>query len=342
MSEVYPETNGISEGISAEVLDGHEPVAETEEQYKLRMYLAWEAEEKARQAHELEEYFKFIDRCREQEQAVRDRYAKNPGHTKRELPAWDRDDIGEDERFRARLEYDLEKFTQEGKEFSPAALAVTSSFEAAEFFDRVKCEYLGHSDNLGWFKEMSPDHNESPFDIQFKYDVGVLNAYTASGNILHIRETRDPEAKTREQRQLVLGMNVLTREITRYYAEDYSTIIPANTGPLRFDEMITLQPRKLSGLSGGLELDPKNTFAPRYQKVIDDASRQNLAKILYSDKGTRHFKAEGMTTTFETLHPIGELDRERALLSGLARATGMRIGERGVILDSHLQSRIAA
>lgn len=342
MSEVYPEANGISKGISAEVLDDHEPVMETEEQYKLRMYYASEAEKRAREAHELSEYYKFIDSCREQAQVVRDYYTENPGHPKNEVPVWERGDVSEDDKFQARLKYDLEKFTQEGKEFSPAALAVTSSFEAAEFFDRVKCEYLGHSDNLGWFKEMSPDHNESPFDIQFEYDVGILNAYTASGNILHIRETRDPEARTREQRQLVLGMNILTREITRYYAEDYSTIIPANTGPYRFDEMITLQPRKLSSLSGGLELDPKNTFAPLYQKAMEDASRQNLAKILYSDKGTRHFKAEGMTTTFETLHSIGDLDKERALLSGLARAAGMRIGERGVILDSHLQSRIAA
>lgn len=335
MSEVYPEANGLSKGISAEVIDGHEPVMETEEQYKLRMYYA-------SKAHELSEYYKFIDSCREQAQVVRGYYTENPGHPKNEVPVWERGDVSEDDKFQARLKYDLEKFTQEGKEFSPAALAVTSSFEAAEFFDRVKCEYLGHSDNLGWFKEMSPDHNESPFDIQFEYDVGILNAYTASGNILHIRETRDPEARTREQRQLVLGMNILTREITRYYAEDYSTIIPANTGPYRFDEMITLQPRKLSALSGGLELDPKNTFAPLYQKAMEDASRQNLAKILYSDKGTRHFKAEGMTTTFETLHSIGDLDKERSLLSGLARAAGMRIGERGVILDYHLQSRIAA
>lgn len=342
MSEVYPEANGISKGISAEVLDEHESVVETEEQYKLRMYLAWEAEEQARKAYELDEYYKFVDRCRGAEQAVRDRYAKNPGHTKRELPVWDRDDVDEDERFRARLGHDLEKFKQEGNEFSPAALAVVASLESATFFDNVKCDYLGHSDHLGWFKEMSPDHNHSPFDLQFEYDVGVLNAYTASGNILHIRETRDPEAKTREQRQLVLGMNVLTREIKRYYAEDETVVTPSATTAHGFDEMVTLQPRKLSVRSGGLDLDPKNLFAPLYQQVIDDASRQGLAKILYSSRGALHFKPEGVTTTFETLRPIAELDRERSLLSGLARATGMRLGERGVILDSHLQSRIAA
>jgi hypothetical protein len=342
MSEVYPEASGINKDTLVEVVEEREPVVETEEQYRLRMYLAWEAEEKARQAYEQEQYYAFIDRCREAEQAVRDRYAKNPGHTKRELHVWDRDDVDEDEKFRARLEYDLDKFRQEGNEFSPAALAVTTSLESAEFFDNMKCDYLGHSDHLGWFKEMSTRHNHSPFELQFDYDVGVLNAYTASGNILHIRETRDPEATTREQRQLILGMNVLTREVKRYYAENESVVTPSTMNPHGFDEMVTLQPRKLSVLSGGIDLDSENLFAPLYQRALDDAARQSLAKILYSSRGGLHFKPEGLTSTFETLRPIGELDRERSLFSGLARAAGMQIGDRGVVLDHRLHSRIAA
>jgi hypothetical protein len=140
----------------------------------------------------------------------------------------------------------------------------------------------------------------------------------------------------------VLGMNVLTREVKRYYAEDDTVITPSATRDHGFDEMITLQPRKLSALSGGLGHDPENVFAPFYQAAIDDASRQSLAKILYSGRGALHFKPEGLTTTFETLRPIGQLDRERSLFSGLARAAGIAVGERGVIFDHRLQSRIAA
>ncbi|MNH50563.1 hypothetical protein D3C85_823110 [compost metagenome] len=342
MSEVHPEVNGISKDIPAEVFEEQLPVEKTAKERELEDYFAWEAAEKARKEHELQEYFAFLGRCRAREQAVRDRYAEHPGHTKRELPVWEREGINEDEKFRARLDYDLEEFRREGNEFSPAAHAVTSSLSGAEFFDNVKWDYLGDSSRLGSFKEMSPTHNESPFDLQFDYDVGVLNAYTASGNILHIRETRDPEARTREQRQLVLGMNVMTLEIKRYYAEDESTIIPGVADAHMFDEMITLQPRKLSVLSGELELDPKNKFAPLFQKAMDDASRQGLAKILRSSKGTLHFKPEGVETTFETLRPIARLDHERYLLSSLARAAGALVGERGVIFDYRLQPPAAA
>lgn len=331
MSEVYAETQGIK-GTPTEVLDEAAVPILTEDQYREKLYFAWQ------------------DRCREQERLVRDQYAKRPGHRKNVAPTWEREDVDDDDKFRAKLAHDYVKFKNEGKEFSPAALAVTLSSESATFFDEMKWSYLGASDKLGQFPEISPAHNQSPFDVQFDYNIGIMNAYTPSGNIIHIRETDDPLAKTRDQRQLILAMNVLTREVKRYYPEDKTTITKAQSADHtyaqkydhRYDEMVTLQPRALSAVSRGTEMGPQNLFPTVYQHAMEQASRQGLAKILYSGRDSLHFKREGYAETFETLHPIVELDRERYLLSGLARAAGIEIGERGVIRDPRLHSQIAA
>jgi hypothetical protein len=330
MSEVYAETQGIS-GTSTEVLDEEAMIARVKDADDAGVF------------DEVAAYYVWEGDCRKQEQLVRDRYAKKPGHLKNEVPIWERDDVKDDDKFRAKLAHDYVKFKQQGKEFSPAALAVAFSLESATFFDDVKCDYLGASDYLGGFREISPVHNQSPFDIQFNYNIGVLNAYTPSGNILHIRETDDPMAKTRDQRQLVLAMNVLTREVKRYYPEDKMIITPTQGIAYRYDEMVTLQPFPLSSVGGGTEIGPQNLFPTVYRNAMEQASRQGLAKILYSGKDTLHFKREGYAETFESLHPIAELDHERYLLSGLARAAGLEIGERNVILrDPQIRPSIAA
>ncbi|HET8884470.1 MAG TPA: hypothetical protein VFM68_03290 [Candidatus Saccharimonadales bacterium] len=176
--------------------------------------------------YKLKMYYEWLNECHQAELEVRAGYAKNPGYPAAKKAPWEVDGLTDEQRQQEQTRIPLEKFFADGKEFSPAAHMLVTSHESAQFFDDIKCAYLGDSQHLGWFREISPAHNDTGFAVDFKYDVGVLNAYTDSGTIIHIRETLDSRATTREQKLFIVAMNLLTREVKRLYADDSTHATP--------------------------------------------------------------------------------------------------------------------
>lgn len=189
----------------------------TPKEYEEKLYFEW-LEKERKDAQEK------VQRCREAELVVRQYYEKNPGHEKVDPQPWEVDGLTEPQRQQERTRVALEKFYADGNVFSPAAHLLVTSHDAARFFDDGKCGFLGDSDHLGWFREISPSHNDTGFTIDHNYSEGRLNAWTESGIIVHTRETLDPRATTREQKMFIVVMNLMTRQVTRLYADDIENI----------------------------------------------------------------------------------------------------------------------
>ena len=286
-------------------------------------------------------YFEWKDSVDAAEEASRDHYRQHPGHPVNPNPLWERDGLNEMQRQQAWTSEHYQQFKREGREFSAVAKEVVHSYEAAEFLDDIKCDYLGASDHFG-FREISPSHNHSPFDVRFDYSVGVLNAYTESGTVIHIRETLDPEAVTREQKMLILVMNVMARDIHRMYAEDATLTISSPDVPHHFDETIYLKPRLLSGVNGQAALDKDNVFAPIYQAEMAALEKRSQASLTRSARGIWQYTPEGFTAGTERLRAIRHLDTERRLLGMLAYNSGYKLGERGVVSDQRMSRQQSA
>lgn len=289
----------------------------TPEQYRDKLYFEWENGVKAA------------------EEVSRDHYRQHPGHPGSPKPLWERDGLSDMQRQQAWTSEHYQQFKREGREFSAVAREVVHSYEAAEFLDDIKCDYLGASDHFG-FREISPSHNHSPFDVRFDYNVGVLNAYTESGTIIHIRETLDPEAVTREQKMFILVVNVMTRDIHRVYAEDVAYTNASSDVAHHYDETIYLKPRLLSGIDGQAKLDKNNVFAPIYQAEMAAIDKRTQATLTKSARGLWQYVPEGFAAGAEQLRAIQQLDTERRLLGMLALNAGYELGERGVVGDRQI------
>lgn len=281
-------------------------------------------------------YYDWQHRNRAAELAVREKWAKNPGYNKLlQVPSfqpWEAPGLKDEERQEIYAEIKLNKFYELNDGFSPAAHAVVHSADSAKFFDDVKCDYLGDSAHLGWFKDISPSSNGTPFDVQFDYDVGKINHYTENGMIVHVRETSDPAAKTREQKLFIVLANLMTGELNRVYAHDHDDekghLAPGFEHSL--DETIHLKSRHLSSVNGQKDIVTQNAFAPKYQDEIDHLVKQRQPKIQFERTGAWSFKPEGYVG-YETLRPIGRLDAERHLLGLLALQAGQQLNDRGAI-----------
>ncbi|MDB5187458.1 MAG: hypothetical protein JWM07_930 [Candidatus Saccharibacteria bacterium] len=289
-------------------------------------------------------YYAWQNRNRAAELAEREKWVKNPGYNKSlQVPSyqpWEAPGLEGEERKKIYAEIKLNEFYELNDGFSPAAHAVVHSADSAKFFDDVKCDYLGDSDHLGWFKEISPSLNDTPFDVQFDYDVGKINHYTENGMIVHVRETSDPAAKTREQKLFIVLANLMTGELNRVFAHDHDDekghLAPGFEHSL--DETIHLKSRHLSSVNGLKDIAAKNSFAPKYHDEIDHLLKQRQPKIQFHRTGARSFKPEGYVG-YEVLRPIARLDVERHLLGVLALQAGQQLNDRGAI--EHTPDRLS-
>jgi hypothetical protein len=273
------------------------------------------------------------DRVKIAEQKQRQKWADSPGLNVSVRPPsyqpWEAPGISDDVRQRIHVEENVNTYYETHDGFSPAAHLAVHSPDAARFLDDIKCDYLGHSGHLGWFKEISPSSNHTPFDVQFNYDVGQINHFTESGMIVHVRETSDPTATTREQKLFVVVANLMTGELKRLYSDnqqgEYSSPGLANS----FNETISLKSRHLSSLGGHHDLDREAALAVKYHAQFDYMLSRRQAKIRYD--GTKiSFKPEGYSE-FETLRPIARLDEQRYLLGRLAFHAGQILNDRGAV-----------
>lgn len=293
-------------------------------------------------------YFAWQDRAKAAEQSQRDKWAKSPGYNKSlQVPSylpWEAPGLEDEERQRIYAEIKLNKFYERNEGFSPAAHAVVHSADSAKFFDNVKCGYLGHSEHLSteqrrWFKEISPSSNDTHFDVQFDYDIGRINRYTENGMIVHVRETSDPAAVTREQKLFIVLANLMTGELNQFYgnSHDHAHRTQGLAGSL--NETISLKPRRLSAVVGQQDIDPKKPFAANYRDEVERRHAQRQPKIRFQ-QNELSFKPEGYVG-FERLRPIAQLDEERHLLGLLALQGGQYLNERGAVEYAHAHLSIA-
>lgn len=302
----------------------------TEEEFKLHRWLEWNGGVKAA------------------EQRERDKWAKSPGYNKSlQVPSyqpWEAPGLEDEERQRIYAELKLNKFYEHNGGFSPAAHAVVQSTDSAKFFDNVKCGFLGHSEHLSteqrrWFKEISPSSNDTHFDVQFDYDIGRINCYTENGMVVHVRETSDPAAVTREQKLFIVLANLMTGELDQYYGTSHDDEHRTQGLTASLNETIVLKPRRLSAVVGQQDIDVNNPFAVKYRNEVKYLHEQRQPKIRYQQNESS-FKPEGYVG-FEKLHPIAQLDEERHLLGQLALQGGQYLNERGAIEYAHARLSIA-
>lgn len=287
----------------------------------------------ATQFDELAAFYGWLNRNRAAEAAEREKWVKKPGfNASLKVPSyqpWEAPDIPDEDRDRIYAETRLNKFYETKDSFSLAAHVTVHSPDSARFFDDIKCDYLGHSKHNEWFREISPTANHTPFDVQFNYDIGRIKHYTESGMVVHVRETSDPTARSREQKLFIVVANLMTGDLKRLYAEDtqgeYANPGLANS----FNETIQLKPRHLSGVQGQYDIDANNNFAVKYHEEIGDVLARRQASIRFQGDSLA-FKPEGYGG-FETLYRIERLDEERHLLGKLALHAGQPLNERGAV-----------
>jgi|GEM_PF-3721779 len=286
-------------------------------------------------------YFRWLERCRQAEAKQRREQPPtvSPSLIDPSMP-WEAADLSDEARQKLETQYRYEKFVASGRKFSLAAYAVVHSQEMAVFFDDVKCDFLGDSEHPGWFKAISPTSNDSPFDVQFDYSEGVVNAYTELGTILHVRETRDPAARSLEQKFFIVAANILTGKIRRLYAENKKEYEPDTARGSGFDEIMTLSPvASTSDQELTTDVD-EDSLTATYRGLHDTMKAAWQPKLKFAGRGAMLYKPEGYTE-FNVLWPIARLDEERRLLAQIALATGQKLGERGTVISLQSQYKVA-
>jgi hypothetical protein len=302
-----------------------------------------EVEHLSLQELEVKWYLEWETRCKRAVQDERDKAAaRHYFHPSLHVPSyqpWEAPGLSDEERQRLYAKTTLDQFDQNNDGFSLAAHAVVHSTEAAIRLDNFKCDYMGDSGHSERFRQISPTSNQTPFDVQFDYDIGRLKHYTESGMLVHIRETSDTAATTREQKLFIVVANLLTGEQQQYFADSHTDPYRSQGLAGSLNEIITLKPRRLSGIYGQQDIDTENEFAIKYHTEIQRILKQRQPRIQIEPNGYA-FKPDGFTG-FEKLRPIARLDHERHLLGQLALQSGQRLNERGAIESSQVRFSIA-
>lgn len=288
-------------------------------------------------------YYVWLGGVRTAEANVREKWAKNPGVNKSLIvpsyQPWEAPELSDEDRGRIYADIKLKQFYEKRDTFSVAAHRVVHSPDAARLLDDVKCDYMGDSEHLGWFREINSAANHTPFDVQFDYDIGRINHYTENGAIVHVRETSDPAAKSREQKLFIVVANLMTGDLKRLYADDRANLHTIPGLANSFNETIPLKTRHLSGLQGQADIDTSNDFALTYQTEMEKMVAQSQPKLRYQPDGIT-YKPEGYGV-YELLRPIAQLDEDRYLLARLAFLAGQQMNERGAVIQAPARLSIA-
>ena len=288
-------------------------------------------------------FFEWMDGVELEVQKLRQKMAQNQGiNPSLYVPSykpWEAPGLTDEQRRVLYLNHELEAFYQKHDSFSPAAyLAVYATQKAIEL-DDFKCDYMGHSEKMGWFREIGPGSNQTPYDVQFDYDIGRLNHFTENGMLVHVRETSNPAATTREQKLFIVTANLLSGEQNRYFANSHNNQYRSQGLGASLDETLVLKQRRLSVVEGQQDIDIKNKFAVHLHNDTARMTTRLQAKLQITPTGYM-FKPEGLVG-FEPLLPIKELDYQRHLLGQLALQAGKSLNERGAIESEQMHLSIA-
>ncbi len=288
-------------------------------------------------------YYAWLNANHAAEAKERERWAKSPGYNPSlqvsTLKPWDDEQLDDAQRQRVWLGAQLHGMNTKQQIFSQAAALVSTSHERAKFYDDVLCDYIGDPKKLGQFREISPQNNHTPFaDVNFHYDIGVLNAFTAD-KIVHVRETRDPQARTRSQKLFIVVANLVTLEVQRLYADDAPHIESLGNPQQHFNEIIPLTSTTLKGVELHLGSDSDDPLQPFLDELSQHQHTAMRPQLIKSTTNGWLFKPEGYAERSK-LHPISHLETERGVLWALAQARGLAVSDRGAIIQSVLQSEI--
>jgi hypothetical protein len=292
---------------------------------------------------EVAAYYAYLQRNRDAEAAVRERWVKKPGYSvSRMSPTpqpWEQTGFDDQQRQQVWVGSQIIEMNKKKQIFSQAAALIATSHERAQFYDDVMCDYVGDPERLGQFREISPRNNHTPFtDVDFHYSKGVVNAF-AGDKIIHVRETLDPDARSRSQKLFIVVANLMTMEVQRLYADDKPHIESLGTPELHFNEIIPLTSGTLQDMAAHLGVggsDPLQPYLEEFAKNQQTAMQPHLIK---SANDGWLFKPEGYAERSKLL-PIKHLAQERGVLWALAQARGLSVSNRGALIQPVLQSEI--
>jgi hypothetical protein len=290
---------------------------------------------------ELQDYYAWKNRCDDARRRVQDNYGLcgPEKHYAPVKPDWENDAFDDKERQQSWVGAQIDEMNKKTQIFSQAAAMIATSHERAKFYDEIMCDYIGDPKRLGQFREISPRSNHTPFDdVNYSYSKGVLNAF-AGDKIIHVRETPDPEARTRSQKLFIVVANLMTMEVLRLYADDKPHIESLGALEHGYDEVIPLTSgtlRTMETYFGAGDDDPLRPYLDEFRTNLHAAMQPQLIKS--ADNGWL-FKPEGYAERSK-LRPIEHLAYERGVLWALAQARGLPVTDRGALTHTVLQSEI--
>jgi hypothetical protein len=289
--------------------------------------------------YELQEYYKYLDRIRTAEANERQKWASHPEIKDKALLSnaepWEIPGHNDAQRQQMWTGLQIDQMNKKRQTFSQAAVLLASSHEHATYYDDVKWGLLGDSKRLGQFPEISPSHNDTPFqDVQHNYDQGMLNAF-AGNTIIHMRETSDPTAKTRSQKLFVVAIDLMSMSMQRLYVDDKPQIESLENPDMSYDEVIPLTSRTLQSMENRLRVQDDNPLKPYLHELFENQATELQAQLVKStDNNGWQYKPEGYAERSK-LHPIERLDYERGVLWALGQSLGHVVTSRGAIIQSH-------
>lgn len=287
----------------------------------------------------------WLERCREAERENQAKWAEqsgvSPSLAHPVLP-WEDPNVPELERQYFKMMHEHKAFFAQGARFSPAAYAAVHTPEIAHFLDDIQYRLLDDTGHIVSLAERDEAVDDAIFEKQFDYSEGRIHAYTESGTIVHIRETLDQAAKTREQRFFIIVANLMTQDIKRLYADEQVNADPVlhTAGSLSFDRTMPLRTHQLSRHAGLGAVDTDNPFASLYQQVHDTYDVDMQPKLRFAARGAVLYKPEGHAD-FSELHPIERLTCERRLLAQIAFASGRQLEGSSVAMPQSSQTHVA-
>lgn len=289
----------------------------TEEQYKLNAYYEWE------------------NGCEVERIRIQDNYGSCSveKYYGPEKPLWENEKFDDDESRQVWTGAQIIEMNKKKRTFSQAAILLASSHEHARFFDDIMCDYVGDPDpkRLGQFREISPERNHTPFEVQHDYNIGKLNAFTGN-TIIHVRETLDPEATTRSQKLFIVAIDLMTMDVQRLYADDKPRVESLGNPEMHFNDIIPLTSQTLQGMNTYLQIADDNPLKPYVYELFENQAAELQPQLVKSANHGWRYKPEGHAE-YSKLHPIERLDQERRLLWALGPSVGYAVTDRGAILQ---------
>jgi hypothetical protein len=290
------------------------------------------------------DYYKWLANCNAKYLEVQNNYGScvtdAAARYKPQRPAWEDERLDDTARQQVWAGGRIIDMNKKKRIFSQAAILLASSHDHARFFDDIKCDYLGDSKQLGRFKEISPQYNHTPFEVQHNYNQGRLNSF-AGNTIIHVRETLDPAATTRSQRLFIVAIDLIRMDVQRLYADDKPRIESLDTPERRFNEIISLTTQTLKGMEMQLQVSQDNPLRPYVHELFENHTAQMQAQLMKSASNGWQYKPEGYAE-YSKLRPIEQLDDERMDLRELGKALGHSVTDRGAILPMRSQPGIVS